>query len=152
MVKDQKTMWDKLCGALDPDGFDMRNSFNGRLEPHPVGCSLEEMTSEIEYPILEWELNQAGQVHGGILCTMFDISAGSLAKIVNELEFNPTVSLNVRFIRPAMHGDTAVIKTVIESNGRTLVNMSGRAFSKNSGKLLATAAVTFINTDNRRNQ
>lgn len=137
-----------LDEAFSPTSFVMKDTLNGRLEGRAAECSLEEMSSVIEYPTLEWELNQAGQVQGGILCSMFDVAAGSLTATVNELLFNPTVSMNVRFIRPAVHKDIIVVRSKIDHNGKTLVHMSSGAYSKKSGKLLATAQLTFFNADN----
>lgn len=152
MVKDQDTMWKNLQANLDLENIDMKNSFNGKLEPRPTGCSLEKMCSTVEFPALDWELNQAGQVHGGILCTMFDISAGSLAKTLNEVKFNPTISIDVKFLRPAMHGDTVIINTKVNANGRTLAHMYAEASSKETGKILATAVAVFMNKDTRRTE
>ncbi|MEE3362829.1 MAG: PaaI family thioesterase [Anaerovoracaceae bacterium] len=148
MIKSKELMREVLEHAYHPDSDVMKDTLNGKLEGYVVDCSLEDMSSVIEYPTLEWELNQAGQVQGGILCCMFDVAAGSLTGTVNELYFNPTVSLNVRFIRPAVHEDTVVIRTKIDNNGKTLVHMSAGAYSKKTGKILATCQSTFFNADN----
>ena len=51
-------------------------NMNSLLHPRLMKYNDDEHTSTIRYEISEWELNQRGQVHGGAVSAMFDVSMG----------------------------------------------------------------------------
>lgn len=45
------------------------------LRENILGCCGEEKSLTIEFPVLDWEANYSGILHGGIICTMLDHTA-----------------------------------------------------------------------------
>ena len=81
------------------------HEMDARLEGRYLSCCGEERSMTIEFPVLEWEANYGGILHGGIICTMLDHTAGVTA-ICFMGGWTPTVDLDVHFLRSAKVGDT----------------------------------------------
>ena len=110
-----------------------------------LGCCGEEKSLTIEFPVLDWEANYSGILHGGIICTMLDHTAGVTA-ICFMGGWTPTVDLDVHFLRKAEVGDTLLSKAQIEFCGRSIIHLSAELTSKATGKTVATALATYLNS------
>lgn len=121
------------------------SSINGMMQPEFVACSYEEKTLTIAFPVLEWEKNRIGALHGGVIAAAFDIATGLLARYLSGESFSPTIQLETVFIRPIMLGD--VFEVVVKTNlaGRKLTHMYCEGFVKSTGKLAATATASYLN-------
>lgn len=121
------------------------NEMDARLEGKYFGCCGEEKSLTIEFPVLDWEANYSGILHGGIICTMLDHTAGVTA-ICFMGGWTPTVDLDVHFLRKAEVGDTLLSKAKIEFCGRNIIHLSAELTSKTTGKTVATALATYLNS------
>jgi acyl-coenzyme A thioesterase PaaI-like protein len=55
--------------------------------------------------------------------------------------------LDVKYVRPAVVGDTLVGTAKATSTGRRITQLTAEAYSKDTGKLIATAASVYMNVD-----
>lgn len=120
------------------------NEMDAKLEGRYISCSGEEKSMTMEFPVLEWETNYGGILHGGIICTMLDHAAGVTA-ICFMGGWTPTVDLDVHFLRPAKAGDTLIGKACIEFCGSRIIHLRAELVSKTTGKKIASALATYIN-------
>ena len=95
----------------------------------------------------DWQVNRVGNLHGGIICTAFDITTAALARFYARENYALTVSLEVKYIRPVVVGDTLVVTAKATMAGRRITQLTGEAHSKNTGKLVATSASVYMNID-----
>lgn len=117
---------------------------NGMMAPSYLSCDMEEHSVTIEYQIKDWEMNRVGILHGGIMSTMLDHTAGiTVAAFLGG--WAPTVDLQVHFLRPGQPGDTILAVGRIISAGQTLVHAEAVLTSKTTGKELAVCTATFLN-------
>ena len=133
--------------TLYQNNIEQEEQINGMMRCSAGGCNFDEQSLVFEFPVEKWQTNRVGQLHGGIICTAFDITVAALARFYIGENFAPTVSLNVNYIRPAREGDTLVVKAKITSIGRRLTHLTAEAHSKKTGKVLASAQSVYINVD-----
>ena len=117
---------------------------NAHLDPQPVACDYDAMTTVIEYLIQPWMRNPAGDAHGGTIAAMFDTAMGFSAYWVSKGTWTTTVDMMVNYISPMPCGDHMVVSSKIQKAGRSLVRVTAEAHVKSSGKLVATASANFM--------
>jgi len=143
--EEQKRMEANIKSQIDMYLTQQANSINGMMQPEFVECSYEEKTLTIAFPVLEWEKNRVGFLHGGVTAAAFDIATGLLARYLSGESFSPTILLETVFIRPIPVGD--VFEVVVKTNlaGRKLTHLYCEGFVKSTGKLAATATASYLN-------
>jgi uncharacterized protein (TIGR00369 family) len=125
-----------------------KDKINGIIDGRLVECSYEDKTLVMSYPIVPWQANRGDGIHGGILSTMIDSAIAVLARFyAGEQNYAPTVSLDVKFVRPAKVGDTLLTHVKATATGRRISQFTCEVYSKNTGKLIATAASVYMNVD-----
>lgn len=124
---------------------DQAGSINGMMCPEFVECSFEEKTLTVAYPVLEWEKNRVGVMHGGAIAAAFDIATGLLARFLAGENFAPTIQLETVFIRPIPMGDIFEVRVKTNLAGRKLTHFYCEGFLRSSGKLAATASSCYLN-------
>lgn len=133
--------------TLKENNVEQENTMNGMMKSAFGGCSFEDKTITFEFPVQRWQANRVGNMHGGVICTAFDLTIAALARFYARENFAPTVSLDVKYIRPVKIGDTLVVTAKATSTGRRISQLTGEAFCKSTGKLAATAASVYLNVD-----
>ncbi len=122
---------------------------NGMIEPAFVDCNFEEDTITISFKIAKWETNRIGILHGGITAAAFDYTMGILARFYSETNFSPTVSLEIKYIRPVELGDTLMVKAKAISKGRKVIHLTAEGTIQSTGKIAASGASIFLVTEKR---
>lgn len=113
------------------------------MAPRLVACSEKEQTVTIEFPVLEWQLNHAEVMHGGIIATAFDVGLGIFAHYLNGGRRVVSANLTLNFIKPVPMGDSILITAKATSLGKKLTTLTGECHLKSSGLLTNTALATF---------
>ncbi len=124
-----------------------KDTLNGMMQSLYVGCSYEEKTITLAFPLQKWQANRAGSLHGGMICTAFDITLAALARFYAGKNFAPTVNLDVNYLRPVDLEDTLQVTGKAIATGKRLTQLTGEAYSKKTGKLVATATSVYLNVD-----
>lgn len=147
MERNQANMEAAVKAAVSEIYEKQADVVNGMLRPEFVECNYEEKTLTLSFPVVEWELNRVGVMHGGAITSTFDLTMGIMTRYFSDLNFAPTVTLETTFIRPVPLHDHLIIKIKSNLAGKTLTHLYGEGFVKSSGKLAATARATFLNVD-----
>lgn len=122
---------------------------NGMIEPSYIGCNFEEGTISLSFKVFKWETNRIGILHGGITAAAFDYTMGILARFYAESNFSPTVSLEIKYIRPVEICDTLIVKAKAISKGRKVIHATAEGISQSTGKLAASGAGIFLVSEKR---
>ena len=119
-----------------------RDCLNQRFFYELVDCSFEEQWMTLRYHTEDWMLNPGGVVHGGIICTIFDISMGTTSLALGGI-YNPTVNLSVNFLSPMPNHERILLHCSCDRLGKTLSHLTARAVIETSGAVCATASAVF---------
>ncbi len=136
-----------LAQTLYENNVQQKYTLNGMMESAGGGCSFKDKTLTFEFPVRDWQVNRVGNLHGGMICTAFDLTIAALARFFEGQNFAPTISLDVKYIRPISVGETILVTAKAISVGRRITQLTGEAYNKESGKLIATAASIYLNVD-----
>lgn len=148
--KNQAAMERSIKGDIDQMYIRQDGFVNALMKPEFVECSYENKTITVEFPVMEWEQNRAGVMHGGMIGAAFDFAMGLLTRYFSGQDFAPSILLETTFIRPIPIGDTLVIQAKTNLSGRKLTHLYGEAFVKSSDKLAATATASYYNENTSR--
>jgi len=122
---------------------------NGMMEPAYVECNAEEGTLTFSFKLFKWETNRIGILHGGITAAAFDFTMGVLARFYAETNFSPTISLDIRYIRPIELCDTLIVKVKAVSKGKKVIHLTAEGISQVTGKIAASGAGIFLVSEKR---
>lgn len=100
--------------------------------------------SEISFEVNDFTANLLGALHGGILYSMMDV--GCFMAMASQLEpgrHGVTVDIQVSVLRPAMKGETVLVRGRVDRIGRTLANLRAEAWvaGEQGERLIGTATV-----------
>ena len=86
-----------------------------------------------------------GVAHGGALSALMDSALGAHAFVMaaSRGQATSTVELKTNFLRPVPLGRTLYTSTSVQSAGRSLLVLAGRAFDESTGKPVAFSVGTF---------
>lgn len=146
-INGQQRLEAHVAKTLYENNVKQKDTLNGMMKSSEGGCSFENKTLTFEFPVQQWQANRVGNMHGGMICTAFDLTIAALARFYAGENFAPTISLDVKYVRPVKVGDVMVIKATATATGRRITQLTGEAYSKDSGKLVATAASVYMNVD-----
>ena len=143
----QKMLEEHVAKTLLENNIEQRDTLNGMMKSSEGRCSFEDKTLTFEFPVQPWQANRVGNLHGGMICTAFDLTIAALARFYAGENFAPTVSLDVKYIRPVKVGDTLTVTARATATGKRITQLTGDAYIKETGRLAATAASVYMNVD-----
>ena len=143
----QKRMEEYLDKTMYENNVVQEQTVNGMMKSIKIGCSYEETSITLGFPVQEWQANRGGMMHGGVICTAFDMTAAAIARFCAGENYAPTVSLDVKYIRPVQLGDILLVTAKATAAGKRITQIVCEAESKNTGTLAATAASVYMNVD-----
>ncbi len=146
-MDEQKKMTEFAEHAIWEVYNEQEGRINHMMQPQYHDCSFEAGTLTFRFPILEWEGNRVMNVHGGVLASAFDFTIGALARFYAGEHFIPTVSLDMKYVRPAKVGDNLLVTAKKVNAGRKLTQLTCEAVNETTGKVIATGASVYINVD-----
>lgn len=124
----------------------LKDSVNGMMKAEYVDGNPQTSSVTLRFPVLPWEGNRTGLLHGGIIASMLD-HVCNLTVSYYLGHWAPTLSMNLDYIRPAPIGETLLATASIISQGRKIIRISGRLTEEKSGKLIAICTATFFNKE-----
>lgn len=145
----QRKLEEYCKSCLRDDILRQQGTVNSMLEPDYQGCNFEEGSITLRFKVHKWETNRIGILHGGITAATFDYATGMLARFYSEEKFTPTVSMEIKYIRPVELGDTIFVKAKALSVGRKIIHLTVEARSQSTGKLAASGASLFYVNEKR---
>lgn len=143
----QQKMEEYLNKTMYENNVLQEHTVNGMMQSEKVGCSYEDKSITLGFPVLEWQANRGGMMHGGVICTAFDMTAAAVARFCAGENYAPTISLDVKYIRPVQLGDKMIVTAKATAAGKRITQIICEAKSSRTGKLVATAATVYMNAD-----
>ena len=120
------------------------NDLNGMMDPHYVAADYYEGSITVKYFSKEWEMNRVGIMHGGIISTMLDHTAGAAA--YNFMgHWCPTLDVDVKFISQVCLGDELTCVGKVIHCGERFITAEAVLTNDTNGRLVATGLMTFAN-------
>lgn len=118
----------------------------GMLAPEFVECDPVRRTATLRFTVQDWMRNPGRTMHGGLISTAFDSTFGMLTNYYSRNHYITTTNLSISFLEPVFPGDKLYVRVKASRAGRTLVNLTGKAYAENeSGRRLTdTATATFM--------
>ena len=133
-----------LTSELDFINRDMAHTLNGRMKAALEGFSDERQELTLRFPLLDWEVNGLGTLHGGMLNAMMDLAMSMAVYCFSRRSIPPTVSMTVNYLRPVpMDGGFVLIRTRLTSLGKRNATAYCEAVLPGSGKTAGTAIGTY---------
>lgn len=123
---------------------DMAHTLNGRMQAALEACGEQSRELTLRFPLLDWEVNGLGTLHGGMVNTMMDLAMSMAVYCFSRKSIPPTVSMTANYLRPVpMDGGYVLIKARLTSLGRRNATAYCEAIVPASGKLACTAVGTY---------
>lgn len=117
---------------------------NDLLRPRFVACDADARTLTVDYPPRDWTLNSKSTLHGGMMSTMLDMTMGLLGRYCKGVQDVTTVTLDVRFLRPAPAGRTVRVCAQAEKTGHRILFLRAGLSDAETGEQFASAGATFL--------
>lgn len=146
-MTDQQRLEAHVDKTLHENNVIQKDVINGMMKSEKVSCSYEDGTITFAFPVQSWQANRVGNLHGGIICVAFDMTIAALARFFARENFAPTVSLDVKYVRPVEVGDTMIVTAKAVFAGKRITQLTCEAFSSATGKVVATGASVYMNID-----
>ncbi len=122
----------------------MAHTLNGRMRAELHACSDDEKELTLRFPLLDWEVNGLGTLHGGMLNTMLDLAMSMVVYCFSRTSIPPTISMTANYLRPVpMDGGYVLVRAKLTSLGRRNATTFGEAILPASGKTACTAIGTY---------
>ena len=147
MMTGQERMEEHVRKTMHSNNELQADTLNGLMKGEDAGCSFEDKTMTFRFPVLKWQANRVGNMHGGAICTAFDLTIAALARFYAGENFAPTITLDVNFVRPIAMDDALIVVAKATATGRRITQLTGEAFAESTGKLVATASSVYMNVD-----
>lgn len=134
-------------GQVEDANVRQKEVINGMLKGKLVDCDPEKDQLIMEFPVLPWEGNRVGVMHGGAITAVFDLAMGNMARYQAQANWAPTIGIEVKFIRPIQVGDSLIVTVNATATGKRITQMYAEMRSKETGKLASTATSVYMNID-----
>lgn len=111
---------------------------NAMMRMQMISCDVAKKVVLLSFPVESWQLNPAGTMHGGMICTALDIAMGCIAFVSGEAAFTPTIQMSVNFVKSVQQGDTLIVEGICDHHGLRIVQTRAIARLEN-GDIVASA-------------
>ncbi len=132
-----------LQGELEDIQKNQSATLNCRLNPSLESCNGEEMELVLRYPLSDWQVNGLGTLHGGITCTMMDLTMSMAVYCFSRQTIPPTISMSINYLRPVPMEEAVLIRARVTSLGRRNATAYCEAIVPRTGKVACTAIGTY---------
>jgi uncharacterized protein (TIGR00369 family) len=136
-----KEQWEKGMLSIADSYSNLKyGGFDKELKVELGSYDYDEQSAVFIFKTQDWQINERGFIHGGIIAAMLDTGLGTFAWFLADGKEVVTTDLNISYIRPLSLGDTGEVKVYAVKNGRSLIRIRGELLSNETGKVLASAS------------
>ncbi|MGN0290424.1 MAG: PaaI family thioesterase [Lachnospiraceae bacterium] len=119
-------------------------SLNDSLEPEFVSCSWEKKMLTFRFHIKPWMLNTGGNMHGGMIASICDLTMGILVRYIKGSASCVTVHLGMEYMRGIPPTSDVVVQATAEKTGRNMYFMTAKVYRSDDGKIAASSSAEFM--------
>lgn len=116
-----------------------KETINAMMQMELASYDIEERFVVLHFPVDVWQLNPAGTMHGGMICTALDIAMGCASYIFSDAVFTPTIQMAVNFDCAIQRDTTLAIKGICDHVGHRMAQVRAIAYELESEKVVASA-------------
>lgn len=116
---------------------------NRRIPYEVAACDAKNRSLTLRFITEDWMMNPGKVIHGGMICTMFDITMG-ITSLSTSGYFTPTVNMSVSFLSPLPSNDTFIVTARATRVGKSFVQLVAEGVSLKEQTLCATATGVFF--------
>ena len=114
------------------------------LAPEAVSWDADAMELTMAFHTNEDMTNPVGNLHGGVIATIFDNGMGVLAACFADGAFTPTISMNLEYLRPVPLTKTVFLHAKIVKRGRSMIHLRSELMDAPSGGKVYAAATSIF--------
>lgn len=129
---------------LQEHRYDHMGDFDSQMDPDYVSSDYENGTVTIRWTAKKWEMNHIGILHGGIMASILDHTAGYAAYAFLG-HWCPTVDIDVKLISQVNLGDQLTCVGQVIHAGARFITCSGNLYNDTNGRLVATGLMEYAN-------
>ena len=74
IAEGQKLLEAHVQKTLYENNVKQAETVNGMMKCRDAGCDFEAKSLSFAFPIQPWQANRVGNLHGGLICTAFDVT------------------------------------------------------------------------------
>lgn len=139
-------MWKQnITAFINQRTVDMPGTINAMMGMELV--SIDEVHQEVQFlfPVQEWQLNPMGTMHGGMVATLADMAMGCLSYALNGGHPNPTIELQVRYLKGIKEQIPLLVKVTSLHTGKRMIQAKADIYQKQEFMAMATASYMINN-------
>lgn len=120
------------------------DTFNERFRIELDSCSADGQTLTIRFQPEEWQKNQDGNLHGGIIAAVHDIAMGCLAKFFMANKNAVTVQMNTEYMSRIAVETPFLVRSFIEKCGSRICFLRSQFIDPETGRILSAGSSVYL--------
>ena len=84
-------------------------TINSMMDMELVTADFHTKSVVLAFPVKDWQMNPAENLHGGIIATALDITMGCISYVSGNAVFTPTIQMAVNYVGGVSSGDTLLV-------------------------------------------
>lgn len=81
-------------------------TINSMMDMELVTADFHTKSVVLAFPVKDWQMNPAENLHGGIIATALDITMGCISYVSGNAVFTPTIQMAVNYVGGVSSGDS----------------------------------------------
>lgn len=122
--------------------MELRNTktgtINAMLEMELYAYDLEQKTITLAFPVCTWEANPVGNMHGGMICAILDVTMGCAAYVFSQAYFTPTIQMSVNFVKGIPSDEVLLVEGILDHAGSRMAQARAIARLQRTNEVAAT--------------
>lgn len=118
------------------------DTINAMMEMLLISATKQELI--LSFPVQAWQINPMHTMHGGMIATIADMSMGCMSYALNGGCPNPTIEMNVRYLKGIKEGTQIIVKVHPLHIGTRLIQCTCDLFVNEETTPSATACASYI--------
>lgn len=119
-------------------------SFNDLLNPVFEDCSMQDASLTLRFHTEPWMGNTGGNMHGGMVAAICDLTMGLLVRYFKEMQACVTVHLSTEYARGVTMTGDVLVKATLEKAGRNIYFATAKVYRTSDGQMAALASAEFM--------
>jgi uncharacterized protein (TIGR00369 family) len=118
-------------------------TLDGRLGAKLEDCNDARQELTLRFPVQEWQVNELGRLHGGMINTMVDMAMSLVIYCFSRQSIPPTVSMTTNYLRPVPMEGSVLVRAHVTSIGKRYATAYCEVLLPANSKVACTAIGTY---------
>lgn len=121
---------------------EMKGSINAMMDMRLEAVHEEPKELVLSFCVEAWQLNPMHTMHGGMIATIVDMSMGCLSYACNGGHPNPTIEMQLRYLKGIEAGPRVYVKVCPLHIGKRMIQTQAELYQKE--ELVAVASGSYM--------